>query len=207
MKFTLALSNLTLAALLSPTLAMAQKAQLAAPAGTYQIDPVHSHIGFEIPHLVISSVEGTFGAAEGQLLVADKFEASSVKASVKVDSINTNNADRDAHLKSADFFDAKKHPGMTFESTALTGTPQAFKLTGNLTIKGVTKKVTFDGKYTGTAADPFGNQKVAFTATSVINRKDFGLTWNKAVEAGPVVGDDVTIRLKIQAGRPLTAKK
>lgn len=171
-------------------------------AGAYQIDPAHSKVGFEIPHLVISSVEGRFNAFEGTLDLNEKFEKSKVKFSVDISSIDTGNSKRDDHLKSPDFFDAGKYPKMTFESTEVKGTPEGFKLTGNLTIHGVTKPQTFEAKYTGSAKDGYGNEKAAFTAKKEISRKEYGLTWNNMVEAGPVVGDKVTIDLKIQAAKP-----
>jgi polyisoprenoid-binding protein YceI len=175
-------------------------------AGAYQIDTAHSKVGFEIPHLVISTVEGRFSKFDGDIVLAEKFEKSTVKVNIDINSIETSNGKRDEHLKGADFFDVAKYPQMKFEASEVKGTPEAFQATGNLTLHGVTKKVTLDGKYLGTVVDMQGNQKAAFSAKTKINRKDFGLTWNKAVEAGPVVGDDVTIDLRIQAARP-TAKK
>lgn len=175
-------------------------------SGNYQLDPAHSKVGFEIPHLVISTVEGKFNNSEGSIELNDKFEKSKVKANVDIASIDTGNEKRDTHLKSPDFFDSGKYPKMTFESVQVIGAAENFKLIGNLTIKGVTKKVTFDGKYLGSVVDGYGNQKAAFSATTKINRKDFGLNWNSMVEAGPVVGDEVTIDLRLQAGRPLPKK-
>lgn len=175
----------------------------AHKAGTYAIDAAHSKVGFEIPHLVISSVDGTFASFEGSVVLAEKFEKSSVKASVDVKSIDTDNEKRDEHLRSPDFFDVAKFPKMTFESTSIKGTPEAFKMEGKLTIHGVTKTVTFDGKYLGHVGnDGFGNSKVAFSASMQIKRADFGLTWSKAIEAGPVVGETLTINLKVEAGQP-----
>ncbi len=171
-------------------------------AASYAVDAAHSKVGFEIPHLVISSVEGRFNRFEGSLNLNDSFEKSTFKTDVDVSSIDTGEKKRDDHLISPDFFDAKKFPKMTFESTEVKGTPETFKLTGNLTVHGVTKKVTFDSKYLGTVVDGYGNQKVAFRGATKINRKDFGLVWNQAVEAGPIVGDEVTITLNIQAGKP-----
>lgn len=174
--------------------------------GTYNVDPAHSKVGFEIPHLVISSVEGRFTAFDGKVELAEKFEKSKASVSIETKSIDTGNAKRDDHLRSADFFDAGKNAKITFDSTEVTGTPDSFKLTGDLTIKGTKKKVTFDGKYLGTVKDGYGNEKAAFTATTKINRKDFGLTWNNMVEAGPVVGDEVTISLKLQAAKAAAKK-
>lgn len=177
-------------------------AQTKYEAASYEIDPMHSKVGFEIPHLVISSVEGRFNKFSGTFVLDNTFNKSSFKASVDVASIDTSEPKRDEHLVSPDFFDAKKFPTMTFESTEVKGTPEAFKITGNLSIHGVTKKVTFDSNFLGQVKDGYGNQKVAFQAKTKINRKDFGLTWSQAVEAGPIVGDQVEISLKIQAGKP-----
>lgn len=166
--------------------------------GKYSVDPAHSKVGFEIPHLVISSVEGRFAAFESEIELADKFTDSKVSATVDTASIDTANADRDKHLKSADFFDTAKYPKMTFKSKKITGTANDFKIVGDLTIKDKTKEVTLDGKFLGTVKDPNGNTKAAFTATGKIIRQQFGLNWSKLVEAGPLVGDEVTINLKIQ---------
>ncbi|NBW80951.1 YceI family protein [bacterium] len=168
-------------------------------AGRYQVDPMHSKIGFEVPHLVISSVEGSFKSFEGQIQIADNFIKSKVSASADVASVDTGVSKRDEHLKSPDFFDAQKHPKMTFDSTSISGTPDAFKLEGDLTIRGIKKKVVFDGAYLGSVTDGYGNRKIAFKARTKINRKDFGLVWNMMVEAGPTVGDEVTIVLNLQA--------
>lgn len=177
------------------------------PAGNYAIDPAHSKIGFEIPHLVISTVEGRFSKFDGNIKVEEKLEKSKATLNVDVASISTENKDRDDHLKSGDFFDVAKFPKMTFVSKKISGTPDALKITGALTLKGVTKDVTLDAKYLGEVKDAYGNLKIAFSAKGTINRKDFGLTWNSAVEAGPVVGDEVTLVLNIQAGKPLAKKK
>lgn len=192
-------------ALALATFAGTAMAQGKYTAGTYQLDPAHSKVGFEIPHLVISSVEGRFTTFTGSVDLADDFAKSKAKVDVDLSSIDTGVGKRDDHLKSPDFFDVAKYPKMTFESTEVVGKPEAFKLKGNLTIRGITKPVTFDAKYLGTVGDGYGNQKAAFSASTKINRKDFGLTWNNVVEAGPVVGDEVTIDLRLQAGRP--AKK
>jgi polyisoprenoid-binding protein YceI len=191
---------------LSAALSFAAMAEGKYKPGKYQIDPMHGKVGFEIPHLVISTVEGTFKTYEGTIDLNDKFDKSKVTASVDIASLDSGVSKRDDHLKSPDFFDAAKFPKMKFESTEITGSPDSFKMTGNLTIKGVTKKVTFDGKFLGAVNDGMGNDKTAFTATTAIKRADFGLTWNKAIEAGPVVGDTATITLKIEAARPVAKK-
>ena len=175
----------------------------ASAAGTYQVDPTHTKVGFEVPHLVISTVEGRFNKFEGKVDLADKFEKSKFRMLVDVASVDTGVAKRDDHLRNADFFEAPKYPEMKFESTEIKGKPESFQLTGNLTIKGVTKKVTFDAKHLGNVNDGFGNDRAAFTAKTKINRKDFGLNFASMMEKGPVVGDDVTIDLRVEATKPL----
>lgn len=172
--------------------------------GTYQIDPIHSKIGFEIPHLVISTVDGRFQTFDGTVILDPKFEKSTVKAVVQVTSVDTGNPKRDDDLRGPDFFDSGKFSRMTFETKSISGTPQSFKLMGNLTIKGITNPVTFEGKYLGTVNDGAGNDKAAFTAYASIKRSSFGLKWNKMIEAGPVVGDNLAIQLRIQAAKPAT---
>lgn len=194
---------ITMTALMMATSAFAQKVE----PGSYKLDPAHSKIAFEIPHLVIATVEGKFNSSEGVIDLKEKFDASTVQMTVDVASIDTGVKDRDDHLKSPDFFDVSKFPKMTFKSTSLKGSPAQFQLTGDLSIHGVTKKVTFDGKYLGSVKDAFGQQKVAFTASAKIQRKDFGLKWNNMVEAGPVVGDEVTLKLSIQGAKPAAAAK
>lgn len=176
-------------------------------AGKYNIDPMHSSVGFEIPHLVISTVEGKFKAFSGVITVDENFEKSKLESEADISSIDTGVKDRDDHLKSPDFFDAAKFPKMTFKSTSIVGKSESFKLTGNLTIKGKTKKVTFDATYKGSALDAYGNTKAVFTASTKISRKEFGITWGKVIEVGPIVGDEVTIHLKIQAAKEAPAKK
>jgi len=169
--------------------------------GLYNLDTAHSKVGFEIPHLVISTVEGRFTSFEGEINLAEKLADSKVNVTVNIDSIDTANADRDKHLKSADFFDAAQFAKMTFKSKKITGSFNKFKIIGDLTIKNKTKEVILDGQFLGTANDAYGNTKAAFNATAKINRQDFGLTWSKLVEVGPVVGNEVTINLKVQAAR------
>jgi polyisoprenoid-binding protein YceI len=176
-------------------------AETKVEIGKYQIDSMHSKVGFEVSHLVISTVEGSFKEFSGDVELDSDFTKSKVSTDVEINSIDTGVSKRDDHLKSADFFDAKNHSKMTFKSTQITGTPEAFKLIGDLTIRGKKKSVTFDGKYLGAVTDGYGNRKVAFKATTKISRKEFGLKWSSTVEAGPVVGDEVTISLNIQAGK------
>jgi len=202
MKKTLAFTVMMLGALSISGQADASAKKSQAPAaGVYDVDAMHSKVGFEIPHLVISTVEGRFTQMSGELQIAENFSKSSVSASVDMKTVDTAVKDRDDHLRSADFFDVEKHPKMSFKSTAIQGSAQKFKLVGDLTIKGVTKKVSFDAQYLGSASDDYGNLKAAFKATAKINRKDFGLTWSKMVEVGPVVGGEVTLTLNIQAAQ------
>lgn len=183
------------------------QAAIKYQAGTYELDPTHSKVGFEIPHLVISTVEGKFNKSQGTITLDEKFEKSKVSAEVEISSIDTGEPKRDDHLKSPDFFEVAKYPKMTFKSASITGTPESFKMTGSLTLKSETKPVVFEGKFLGNVVDAYGNLRAAFNAKAKISRKEFGLTWSKVVEMGPVVGDEVTIDLKIEATKPGTAAK
>ncbi|UYL09797.1 YceI family protein [Bdellovibrio sp. SKB1291214] len=176
------------------------------PAGTYTVDAAHSKIGFEVPHLVIATVEGRFTKFDGSITIDPKLEKSKANLNIDVSSVDTDNADRDGHLKSPDFFDAAKNPKMSFVVKKVVGTADDLKLVGDLTLKGKTKEVTLATKYLGDVNDAYGNHKIAFTATGKINRQDFGLSWSKAVEAGPVVGDEVTLTIRIEANQPIAKK-
>ena len=165
------------------------------PTGTWTVDASHTEVGFTARHLMVTKVRGKFTDVEGTVTVAEPFSASQVQASVKLASVDTGSADRDAHLKSADFFDVENNPEMTFVSTGFTGDT----LTGDLTIKGVTKPVTFDVDFNGVATDPWGNTKAGFEASTEINRKDWGLEWNVALEGGGVlVSEKIKITLDVQ---------
>jgi polyisoprenoid-binding protein YceI len=168
-------------------------------AGVYAIDADHSKVSFEVSHLVIATVEGQFNQFEGKITIDADFSKSSLEATIQTASIDTANEDRDKHLQADDFFDAKKHPQITFRSTLVSGTPQNFEIVGDLTMKGVTRSVTLKGRYNGTVKDPWGNTKAGFRASTTVDRRDFGLTWSKMIEAGPVVGDEVNIELRIEA--------
>ena len=185
----------------------ASKTNPKIEAGKYSLDAAHTKVGFEIDHLVISSVEGRFDKFSGAIDMDKKIDETKFDTTIDVNSISTGNVDRDTHLKSPDFFDAAKYPTITFKSKKVSGTADNLKISGDLTIKGVTKPVVLEGKYTGVVNDPFGFTRVAFNASTKISRKDFGLTWSKTVEAGPVVGDEVTISLKIEGAKPVVAKK
>lgn len=195
--------------LIAPALLLTQLAfaQAKIVEGSYKIDPAHSKVGFEVPHLVVSSVEGKFTDFEGMIVVDPKLEKSKVDFSAKTASIDTSNKDRDDHLKSPDFFDAKKFDKITFKSKKVSGTPDDLKVDGDLTMHGVTKPVTLQGKYTGAVKDPWGNERIAFKASTKVKRQDFGLAWSKMVEAGPVVGDEITIDLKVEGIKEKAAVK
>jgi polyisoprenoid-binding protein YceI len=169
---------------------------------TWNIDPVHSVAEFKVKHMMISNVKGQFTAVSGVLtLDAEDIENSKIDATIEAASINTREAQRDAHLKSADFFDVEKFPALSFRSTAVKRDGDGeLKVEGDLTIHGVTRKVEFavEGP-TAAAKDPWGNTRVGVSAATKINRKDYGLTWNAALETGGIlVGEEVTITLDVQ---------
>lgn len=168
----------------------------------WTLDRSHSTVGFSIRHLVFSKVRGRFRDFGGAVEL-DGDAPVSVTATVQAASIDTAEADRDAHLRSPDFFDAESFPTLSFASTRLaTKGAGAWALTGDLTIHGVTKEVTFEVTTSGRAKDPWGNERIAFEGTTRINRKDFGLTWSQTLETGGLlVGEDVDISLEVQAVR------
>jgi polyisoprenoid-binding protein YceI len=168
-------------------------------AGTWVLDPSHSEVTFSVRHMMISKVRGTFGMKSATLVApANPLEAK-VEASVDVTSLDTNDEGRDNHLRSADFFDTESHPTMDFRSTGARVEKGDFLVDGDLTIRGITKPVTFEFEFGGFGKDPWGNYKAGATAKTVVNREDFGLTWNAALETGGVlVGKDVTITLDLQ---------
>lgn len=170
-------------------------------AGTWDIDPSHTEVGFIVRHLMIAKVRGGFAAASGTIEVGDDALASSVDVRIDAASINTNDAKRDEHLRSADFLDVANHPELHFAGTTVRKTgDRTFALDGTLTIRGVTLPVTLDVTYNGLAGDPWGGQRAAFTARTEIDREAFGLTWNQALETGGVVvGKTVKIELEIEA--------
>jgi polyisoprenoid-binding protein YceI len=169
---------------------------------TWNIDPVHSVAEFKVKHMMISNVKGQFPKVTGTLALDESDLANSqVEASIEAASIETRDPQRDAHLKSADFFDVEKFPILSFQSTRITLVWDGeLAVEGNLTIRGVTRKVLFSVEGpTPPAKDPWGNTRVAVSATTKINRKDFGLTWNAALETGGIlVGDEVTITLEVE---------
>src|SRR5689334_23257285 len=170
---------------------------------TWDIDPVHTTAELKVRHMMISNVKGQFTGVTGVLTLDEQdITKSHVEASIDAATINTRDADRDTHLKSADFLDVEKYPTLTFASTRITRTgEEESKVEGDLTIHGVTRKVTFSVEGpTPPAKDPWGNLRIGWTATTKINRKDFGLNWNAALEAGGIlVGEDVTITFDVEA--------
>ena len=172
-----------------------------AETAAYVIDPDHSQVIFKVKHMGISTVTGRFDLIEGSYTYDDKdIGKSSVETTITTASINTNKQKRDDHLKSPDFLNVDKNPKITFKSTEVKkGSGEDFTIVGDLTINGVTKQVELDAEFGGKAVDPMGNERTAFTATTAIDRKDFGITWNKTLDSGGlVVGDDVKIELNVE---------
>ncbi|WP_210649644.1 YceI family protein [Nocardioides sp. SYSU D00065] len=169
--------------------------------GDYTIDVSHSRLGFVARHAMVTKVRGQFGAFSGTAHVDESDPAASkVDISIDVTSIETGSADRDGHLKSADFFDAEQFPAITFTSTDVSRDGNEWTVAGDLTIKGVTKPVSIDFEQTGSARDPFGNLRVGFEGETTINRKDWGLTWNAALETGGVlVSEKIKLEFDISA--------
>ena len=172
--------------------------------GSYAIDPAHSRIGFVARHAMVTKVRGSFNEFAGTgYFDAENPAASRLELTIQAASIDTRNADRDAHLRSNDFFDMENHPEIRFVSTAgeqVDG--DNYRVTGDLTIKGVTKPVTVDFQYTGTVVDPYGNQRVGFEGATTVNRKEWGVNWNAALDAGGVlVGEKVVLEFEVSAVR------
>jgi polyisoprenoid-binding protein YceI len=174
----------------------------------WEIDSSHSGIHFSVRHLVIAKVRGQFSRWTGAVIVPDgDFTKASVEAVIDASSIETGVADRDAHLKSADFFDVAHFPEVVFKATRVAPKGDDLQLVGALTIKGLTREVTLEVEQLGTVKDPWGNERAAFSAKTAIDRKDFGLTWNQALETGGVmVGDKVTLEIEVEAVRQAATK-
>ena len=187
--------------ILAVTFAMTLAAPFAAKALDYTIDPDHSSVTFKVRHLGLSSVKGEFKKFSGDFSYDPKdVAASKTTAVISTGSIDTGTEKRDAHLKSADFLDAGKFSEIKFVSKEIKDpTPESFKIVGELTLNGVTKPTVLDVTEAGVATDPWGNERAAFAATTKINRKDFGITWSKALDSGSlVVGEEVSIDLEIE---------
>lgn len=172
-------------------------------AATYQVDPAHSAVEFAVKHMMFSTVKGYFRKIGGEIVFdqADPTQTS-VTATAEAASVDTGDVNRDNHLRSADFFDAEHYPTLSFVSKRVEphGREGTYRVIGDLTIRGVTREVAFEGTYEGTGTDPWGGTRVGFSATTTINRKDWGLNWNAPLEAGGVlVSDQVRINIDVQA--------
>jgi polyisoprenoid-binding protein YceI len=176
-------------------------ATLADLAGSYVIDPVHTRIGFVARHAMVTKVRGSFNEFEGSAVVGTTLDASSATLTIQSSSIDTRNEQRDGHLRSNDFLAMEEFPQITFVSTGVRQTADTtLELTGDLTIKGVTNSVTIPFEFEGAATDPFGNLRIGFEGAVVINRKDYGITWNAALETGGVlVSDKITLEFEVSA--------
>ncbi|MGH9226968.1 MAG: YceI family protein [Acidimicrobiales bacterium] len=180
----------------------ATQASPVVATGEYQLDGAHSRIGFSARHAMVTKVRGTFNDVDGRAYFdAANPSASWVKLTIQAASIDTRNADRDNHLRSNDFFDMETYPEITFASTAVEQVDdETFRVTGDLTIKGVTKPITVEFAHTGVATDPFGNLRVGFEGSTAVNRKDWGVSWNAPLEAGGLlVSEKVTLEFDVSA--------
>jgi polyisoprenoid-binding protein YceI len=173
------------------------------PQGTWQVDPAHSSVAFEVKHMMIATVRGHFREFSGTIEAAPDPADSRVHGAVKTASIDTGNADRDAHLRGPDFFDAERYPEGRFESTHLEPLGGAeWRITGDLTLKDVTRSVTFDATVQGAGEDPWGNERVGIAVRGSVNRNDFGLTWQQRLAAGGMlVGEEVKVMIDVSAVR------
>jgi polyisoprenoid-binding protein YceI len=169
--------------------------------GEYALDPTHSRLGFSTRHAMVTTVRGQFKEFTGEAVVDTTDPAASkVVVTIKADSVDTGVADRDAHLRGADFFDVENHPEITFASTDVSREGDDWTITGDLTIKGVTRPISIDFEATGSARDPFGNLRIGFEGQATISRKDWGLTWNAALETGGfLVSDKIKLEFDISA--------
>jgi len=172
-------------------------------AGTYNIDSSHTHVGFAVKHFGLSKVRGEFQQVEGAINITDPAEGSNVSVTIPAESFNSNDEGRDAHIRSADFLDVEQFPTLTFVSTGLRQDGDDWVVTGDLTIHGVTRSVELETEFEGSLDDPYGMERIAFSAETEIDRTEFGLTWNQALETGSlVVGKKVKITLEVEAVRP-----
>ena len=168
--------------------------------GSWSIDPTHTSITFEVRHLMISKVRGSFGSASGTIEVAEDPLESTVEIAVDVASVESGTEDRDNHLRSPDFFDAGEHPQMTFRSSRVDRVGDGYAMTGDLTIKDVTKSVTLDFEFLGGLIDPEGSPRAAFSASFEVDREDWGLTWNMTLESGGfLVGKRIKVSIDAEA--------
>jgi polyisoprenoid-binding protein YceI len=172
-------------------------------AGTYAIDPGHSEVGFSVRHMMVSKVRGRFSDVAGAVVVADDPLASSVEVTIGTASIDTRDEKRDAHLRSGDFFDVERYPTMTYRSVKVVPAgPDRWLVEGHLTLNGVTRPVPLSVSFEGVAVDPWGGVRAGFSARGEVDREDFGLNWNQALEAGGVIlGKKVSIEIEVEAVR------
>lgn len=171
----------------------------ALPAGTWSVDPTHSSVGFVARHMMVSKVRGSFSDFTADIVIGEDPLQSTLNTVVQMASIDTGNEDRDNHLRTNDFFAIDEYPTMNLRSTGIRADGEDVVLDGELTIRGVTRPVSFDLEFEGTGTDPWGGTRAGFAARTTINRKDFGIEWNTALETGGVlVGDKVQIELDIQ---------
>jgi len=169
-------------------------------AGTWTIDPAHTNVGFVARHLVVAKVRGRFGTVTGELTIAPDPLASTVNATVEMGSVDTGDAGRDEHLRSADFFDVASFPTMTFTSTGIRGDGAEYVLTGDLTIKGVTRSIELDLEFEGVSPDPWGGTRVGFSAEGEVNRRDYGLDFDVKIDTGgALVSEKIKILLDVEA--------
>ena len=180
---------------------------LTSLSGTYAIDPTHTQVGFAARHAMVTKVRGAFTEFEGSASTGADLAEARIELTVATASVDTGSADRDAHLRSGDFFDVEAFPTIRFVSTRVTNPgPEVLRVVGDLTIKGTTRPVTIDFDFEGVAVDPFGNERVGLSGEVVVNRKDFGLTWNAALETGGVlVSENVTLVFEVSAIKAVTA--
>ena len=182
------------------TLSSATTLPAGLTAGTYTIDPAHSEVGFVARHAMVTKVRGRFTEVEGTLTFGDDVASSSATATIRTGSVTTGSPDRAGHHKGADLVDVERYPTITFAGTGVRVDGDTYVLDGNLTIKDVTRPVSLPVHFEGVATDPFGNQRAGFSASTVVEREDWGLTWNAALETGGVlVSKKVTLQLDISA--------
>jgi len=168
--------------------------------GTWSLDPAHTDVSFTVRHMMVSKVRGRFGTFSGTIVTAENPLDSTVTAEIDLNSIDTNNSQRDDHIRSADFFEVEKNPTMTYRSTSITVDGDDYRLDGELTLKGITKSVPLKLEINGFTADPYGGQRAGFSATGEISRKEFGVDIDMPMDGGGVViGDKITITLEIEA--------
>jgi polyisoprenoid-binding protein YceI len=175
----------------------------AVPTGTWTVDPAHSKVGFAVKHMGIATVRGEFAGFEGTLEISDDLGAATARGIVKAETVDTSEPQRDAHLRSADFFHVEQHPEISFESTKIEPIDdESFRVTGNLTLHGVTNEITLDAEVQGTDIDPWGNERVGLEITGSLSRGDYGMKFNQALGSGNMlVADKVKIALDISAVR------